>query len=102
MKKRSAPSIDMAPESSTSEDDENPTTSKNKKRRSTSPYGKTTRRRWSDSEKNAIYSIFGNLKELEKLPSMMKCLEAINGNPALKNRTPQQLKTWLDNQRRHK
>ncbi|XP_065364497.1 uncharacterized protein LOC135957639 [Calliphora vicina] len=76
--------------------------SSSKKRRSTSPFGKTKRTRWNSEEKDAIYSIFGDLKDLERLPNLKECLKAIQTSSALKNRTPQQIKTWIDNQRRYK
>ncbi|GBP15472.1 hypothetical protein EVAR_73625_1 [Eumeta japonica] len=73
-----------------------------KKRRSTSPYRTAKRVRWTDEEKQAIESHFGCLKELTKLPSLSECLTVSRKFPVLKNRTPQQMKTWIDNQRRYK
>ncbi|XP_037813667.1 uncharacterized protein LOC119604853 isoform X2 [Lucilia sericata] len=75
---------------------------KKKKRRSTSPFGTTKRSRWSQEERDAINSCFGCLRDLEKLPSLTECLHAIIKCPVLKNRTPAQIKTWIDNQRRYK
>ncbi|KAK0076137.1 hypothetical protein PV325_005823 [Microctonus aethiopoides] len=63
---------------------------------------KRKRSMWSAAEKNAIMKYFGNLGDLEKLPSLKKCKEVIAKNDVLKERTPAQLKTWIDNQRRAK
>ncbi|XP_075154734.1 uncharacterized protein LOC142228235 [Haematobia irritans] len=68
-----------------------------KKRRSTSPYGKTTRRRWSAAEKDAIFSEFGDVMLLTKLPRTRECLRAVRKHEALKGRTPQQVKAWINN-----
>lgn len=67
-----------------------------------SPYGKTKRRKWNDAEKKAIFSNFGDVRNCEKLPSLKKCATAIRKSRALTTRTPQQVKTWIDNQRKHK
>ncbi|KAM8713700.1 hypothetical protein ACLKA7_013945 [Drosophila subpalustris] len=71
-----------------------------KKRRSTSPFGKTRRVRWTIEEKQEIIEIFGDLKSLQKLPSLQECLQIIRNSKNLRERTPAQLKTWLDNQRK--
>ncbi|XP_059221086.1 uncharacterized protein LOC131995869 [Stomoxys calcitrans] len=71
-----------------------------KRKRSTSPFGKTTHRSWKDDEKAAALAAFGDPLLLHQLPSNSECLSAINKCPALSERTPQQLKTWIDNQRR--
>ncbi|CAH2101102.1 unnamed protein product [Euphydryas editha] len=47
------------------------------KRCSTSPYGRTKRTKWSESEKQAVTKFFGNILKLEKLPSLNQCQEAI-------------------------
>ncbi|XP_036140240.1 uncharacterized protein LOC105837383 [Monomorium pharaonis] len=73
---------------------------KQPKRRSTPPYGKTKRIRWSEEEKHAISKHFGNVLELPQLPSIQECQHVINKYKILKKRQPQQLKTWIDNQRR--
>ncbi|XP_068994248.1 uncharacterized protein [Neodiprion pinetum] len=69
-------------------------------RRSTSPYGKTKRVRWSTQEKNAVNKIFGDPAKCKKLPSLEECQKAIRNCKTLKNRQPQVLKTWIDNQRK--
>ncbi|KAL7724795.1 hypothetical protein ACLKA6_000430 [Drosophila palustris] len=71
-----------------------------KKRRSTSPFGKTRRVRWTIEEKQEMIEIFGDLKSLQKLPSLQECLQIIRNSKNLRERTPAQLKTWLDNQRK--
>ncbi|KAM8710141.1 hypothetical protein ACLKA7_016868 [Drosophila subpalustris] len=71
-----------------------------KKRRSTSPFGKTRRVRWTIEEKQEMIDIFGDLKSLQKLPSLQECLQIIRNSKNLRERTPAQLKTWLDNQRK--
>lgn len=43
---------------------------------------------------------FGDLNKLSQLPSLKACQETIEECPALSNRTPAQLKTWIDNQRK--
>ncbi|XP_059217917.1 uncharacterized protein LOC131995725 isoform X1 [Stomoxys calcitrans] len=68
--------------------------------KSASPFGKTTHRSWKDDEKAAALAAFGDPLLLHQLPSNSECLSAINKCPALSERTPQQLKTWIDNQRR--
>lgn len=65
-----------------------------------SPFGKTKRRRWTDAEKNVVYSIYSNVESLSKLPSTKECIKIIQEHPELKSRTPEQLKSWIDNQRK--
>ncbi|KAF5270522.1 hypothetical protein FQR65_LT17834 [Abscondita terminalis] len=72
----------------------------NNKRRSTSPYGKTKRLRWSTSEKAAVISYFGKLDDLDRLPSLTECQKAIRKFEVLCRRQPQQLKSFIDNQRK--
>lgn len=68
---------------------------------STSSLHQKSKRKWSESEKNVVMKHFGDLKSLSKLPTLSECKELIDRNASiLKNRTPQQLKTWIDNQRR--
>lgn len=64
------------------------------------PYGKTKRIRWSDEEKHAITKHFGNIFALSQLPSLQECQNAIIKHKILKKRQPQQIKSWIDNQRR--
>ncbi|XP_073842168.1 uncharacterized protein [Musca autumnalis] len=63
-------------------------------------FGKIKRTRWTKEEKRAINEIFGDIFALERLPSLMECAEAIKNNNALRQRTPPQIKTWIDNQRK--
>lgn len=67
---------------------------------SASPYGRTKRSKWSCEERESVIRFFGDLNTLKKLPSLKLCQEAIIKNPELKNRRPEQLKTWIDNQRK--
>ncbi|KAK0073117.1 hypothetical protein PV325_010258 [Microctonus aethiopoides] len=71
-----------------------------RKNRSTSPFGKTKRRKWTDEEREIVFRNFGDATKLKKLPTLQKCQEVINANSGLQFRKPQQLKTWLDNQRK--
>lgn len=43
---------------------------------------------------------FGDLKSLKKLPSLETCQKLIRENNELRHRRPEQLKTWMDNQRK--
>uniref|UniRef100_A0A1I8Q4P6 Uncharacterized protein n=1 Tax=Stomoxys calcitrans TaxID=35570 RepID=A0A1I8Q4P6_STOCA len=74
----------------------------NRKRRSTSPYGKTTRTRWNDLEKQALKEQFGDPVLLPALPSVGACVEAIQKWKPLSARTPQQIKAWINNQQKKK
>ncbi|XP_029159005.1 uncharacterized protein LOC114931205 [Nylanderia fulva] len=76
--------------------------STNSKCRNTSPFGKTKRTKWTDREKEAITKHFGNLQNLSKLPSLQECRKVILKYRVLNQRTPQQVKTWIDNQKRVK
>lgn len=67
---------------------------------SASPYGKTKRIRWSSKEKRGIKSVFGKINTLDKLPSLEECRAAITKCPDLRERTPQQIKSWIHNQRK--
>lgn len=62
-------------------------------------FSMSTRRKWTDDEKCAIYEELGDLEKLTKLPSLKECSDVINKYKILE-RTPQQIKTWVDNQRR--
>ncbi|XP_030378191.1 uncharacterized protein LOC115626843 isoform X2 [Scaptodrosophila lebanonensis] len=72
----------------------------NRKRRSTSPFGKTQRIRWSPPERKEMEEAFGNFKSLKRLPSLAECNRVIAASQYLKRRTPAQLKSWIDNQRK--
>jgi len=45
---------------------------------------------------------FGDIHKLLKLPSLNKCRALISQNSCLRERTPEQLKSWIDNQRKDK
>jgi len=45
---------------------------------------------------------FGDIHKLFKLPSLNKCRALIYQNSCLRKRTPEQLKSWIDNQRKDK
>lgn len=53
-------------------------------------------------EKEVIKENFGDIHELFKLPSLNECRALIHQNSCLRKRTPEQLKTWIDNQRKDK
>ncbi|KAK0158082.1 hypothetical protein PV327_011146, partial [Microctonus hyperodae] len=55
---------------------------------------------WSDAEKNAVTKHFGNLKDLERLPTTKECKQVIMKYNVSRRRTHAQVKTWIDNQRR--
>lgn len=69
---------------------------------SASPFGKTKRTKWTDQEREAITKHFGNLQKISKLPSLQECRKVILKYRVLNQRTPQQVKTWIDNQKRAK
>ncbi|KAM8713703.1 hypothetical protein ACLKA7_013946 [Drosophila subpalustris] len=81
--------------SSDSLDDSN---SENVAQNKASPYGTIRRVRWTADEKQELIELFGDLKSLQKLPSLQECLQIIRNSKNLRERTPAQLKTWLDNQ----
>lgn len=67
-----------------------------------SPFGRTPRRHWTHEERTVVFKYFGVPTKFVKLPSLQKCQEIINKCLELECRKPQQLKTWLDNQRKAK
>ncbi|KAK0162381.1 hypothetical protein PV327_008725 [Microctonus hyperodae] len=92
--------IIISDESDNSSGNEEDFSTTSKKNRSTSPFGKTKRRKWTDEERDIVFRCFGDTTKLKKLPTLQKCQEVINSNPILQFRKPQQLKTWIDNQRK--
>lgn len=48
--------------------------------------------------KTVVYSVFGKLMKKKKLPFSKETQKIINGNPILKNRTADQVRTWIHNQ----
>ncbi|XP_058980311.1 uncharacterized protein LOC101901061 isoform X2 [Musca domestica] len=73
--------------------------SSKERKRSTSPFGKTRRVRWTREEREAIESIFGDPTTLEKLPTFKQCADAVK-HKCLNRRTPAQIKTWINNQQK--
>ncbi|XP_059221234.1 uncharacterized protein LOC131995932 [Stomoxys calcitrans] len=71
-----------------------------KKRRSTSPYGKTKRRRWTPMEKEVLRNELGDLGRIKKLPTVLECLKLKKKYNILEGRTPQQIKSFIDNQKK--
>lgn len=71
-----------------------------KRKRSTSPYGKTKRRRWSNEEQEIVMKLFGKYIKSPHLPSTQKILAAIKTHKSLQNRTAPQIRSWLHNQRK--
>lgn len=53
-------------------------------------------------EKKVIKKKFGDICKLSKLPSLKECRALIQQNSCLRRRTPEQLKSWIDNQRKEK
>ncbi|KYN50101.1 hypothetical protein ALC62_00129, partial [Cyphomyrmex costatus] len=56
--------------------------------------------KWTEMEKEVIKKKFGDIYKLPKLPSLNECRTLIYQNRCLKKRTPEQLKSWIDNQRK--
>lgn len=52
--------------------------------------------------KKVIRKNLGDISKLLKLPSLGKCRALIQQNSCLRRRTPEQLKSWIDNQRKDK
>ncbi|KAH0563791.1 hypothetical protein KQX54_006515 [Cotesia glomerata] len=61
---------------------------------------KIIRNQWTDEENAAVVNEFGTLELLKKVPSVFKCQNVINNNPALKKRTVEQLRAHINNQLR--
>lgn len=57
----------------------------------------TPKRRWSNEEKNTIFSVFKEFMNRKELPSLNDIQIAISNNQVLKSRTPPQVKTWINN-----
>jgi len=52
-------------------------------------------------EKEVLKKNFGDIRKLHKLPSLGECRALIHQNRCLEKRTPEQIKTWIDNQRKN-
>ncbi|XP_073814257.1 uncharacterized protein [Musca autumnalis] len=61
---------------------------------------KIKRTKWTNEEVEAVKSKFGELSAMKNLPSLKECNDLIINNDCLRYRTPAQVKTWIDNQRR--
>ncbi|XP_067217009.1 uncharacterized protein [Linepithema humile] len=79
---------------------ENEIQKNNKRKRSTSPYGKTKRTRWTEKEKETVLQAFaihmGNLT----LPSLREIQEIKKKYKCLSHRTSPQIKTWIHNKQK--
>ncbi|KAM0736423.1 hypothetical protein ACS0PU_010384 [Formica fusca] len=71
-----------------------------KRKRSTSPYGKTKRSRWTEHEKNDALQAFAKHMENLTLPSLKEIQEMKKKYTSLTNRTSPQIKTWLHNKQK--
>ncbi|XP_067214617.1 uncharacterized protein [Linepithema humile] len=71
-----------------------------KQKRSTSPYGKTKRTRWSQKEKKTALETFSQYMKDLKLPSLREIQTIKKQYNILSNRTSPQIKTWLHNQQK--
>ncbi|XP_067215627.1 uncharacterized protein [Linepithema humile] len=69
----------------------------NRKRRSTSPYGRTKRTRWTINERDIVYKEFNTFLSNSKLPSSKDILRVKLNNPVLQNRSVAQIRTWIHN-----
>ncbi|XP_039302367.1 uncharacterized protein LOC120359603 isoform X2 [Solenopsis invicta] len=70
---------------------------KMKKRRSTSPFGITKRRHWTEEERNTIFKEFAKEIAISQLPSAKKIVQVKDRNKCLVNRSVAQIKTWIHN-----
>lgn len=57
--------------------------------------------KWTEMEIQAIKKHF-DIYKLPKLPTLTECRNLIQQNKCLRRRTPEQLKSWIDNQRKNK
>ncbi|XP_029673720.1 uncharacterized protein LOC115241900 [Formica exsecta] len=69
---------------------------KNKKKRSTSPFGKCVRQRWTAEEKNIAYTTFKQHIISKILPSLKEIQKLKDSNPGIFNRNPAAIKTWCN------
>ncbi|KYN04691.1 hypothetical protein ALC62_04433 [Cyphomyrmex costatus] len=74
--------------------------SNEKRKRSTSPYGKTKRIRWSQKEKDTALHAFNTYMESFTLPSLKEIGDVKKKYKVLAKRTSPQIKSWLNNQQR--
>lgn len=59
--------------------------------------GSGSKRRWSSEEKNINYNVFKDCMDRKQLPSLNDIQVAISNYSELQNRTPPQVKTWMNN-----
>lgn len=60
-------------------------------------YGPTKRKRWTDKEKESVFSAFADCFRNQTLPSLDQIQTFIIATPHI-NRTSAQIKTWIHNQ----
>ncbi|XP_023289480.1 uncharacterized protein LOC105702821 [Orussus abietinus] len=78
----------------------NESNSKNPRKRSTSPFGKCTRVRWTASEKEVIMTAFKEHFSNKTLPSLAEIQKLKLAHPGVLNRNSATIKTWMHNQHR--
>ncbi|KAF5275540.1 hypothetical protein FQR65_LT16598 [Abscondita terminalis] len=72
----------------------------NRKTRSVSPKGHIQRRSWTTTEINVMQKEFEHYISSKTLPSIQYCSRIKNKYEVLQQRSPVQMKTWIDNQAR--
>ncbi|XP_050452408.1 uncharacterized protein LOC126852008 [Cataglyphis hispanica] len=72
-----------------------------KRKRSTSPYEKTKRVRWTEDEKEAVLHAFAQHMDNHTLPSLREIQEVRKKYISLARRTSPQIKTWLHNKQKN-
>ncbi|XP_071581740.1 uncharacterized protein [Temnothorax nylanderi] len=78
------------------------TDSNKKRKRSTSPFGKTKRIRWTEEEQEAALEGFAKYMEKKTLPSLKDIQEIRKKYKCLSKRSSPQIKTWLHNKQNPK
>ncbi|XP_071647548.1 uncharacterized protein [Temnothorax longispinosus] len=80
--------------------DMNKTQKNNKQKRSTSPYGKTKRQRWTHEETETALRVFAiHMKNLT-LPTFREIQEVKKNYSCLSHRTSPQIKAWINNKQK--
>ncbi|KAL0099567.1 hypothetical protein PUN28_019760 [Cardiocondyla obscurior] len=70
-----------------------------KRKRSTSPFGKCVRRRWTEEEKTVAYGIFNHNITNKIQPSFKEIQKMKDENPTIfAERSCATIKTWINNQ----
>lgn len=65
---------------------------------SASPFGKCSRVRWTEKEKEVALQAFQTFIISKTLPSFQQIQEVIDANPGVFNRNIATIKTWISNQ----